>query len=278
MQNTELQQNLTNVKSITIPSGASYYATEGSIDTKSQYKPLATFEVVEYFQKRGFYITKYVESGVRAKKNIGKTKHRVVMRHQQNLFRKDEPELLITNSHNKYSSLWLNIGIYRFVCGNGQIMGDTFFSERVRHAGDTERYLDNLYDVVMQKFQEVINTVERMKSIELTENQKIAFVTRALDVRFKTSKRNVEMLAHQYQRNVLPQRFGDGFNDLYTVMNVIQERMIRGGFEYSTYDKKFNLVSKTTKEVKSLKLIDDINKGLMNLAVDTMNTVERISA
>lgn len=275
MQTIELEKNLTNVKNITIPNGASYYATEGSIDTKSQYKPLATFEVVEYFQKRGFYITKYVESGVRAKKNVGKTKHRVVMRHQQDLFRKDAPELLITNSHNKYSSLWLNIGIYRMICGNGQIMGDTFFSERVRHAGDTKTYLDNLYDVVMEKFQEVINTVERMKSIQLTERQKIAFVTQALDVRFKTAKKEVVMLEHQYRQNVTPTRFEDGFQDLYTVMNVIQERMIRGGFNYTTYDKKFNQVAKTTKEVKSLKLIDDINKGLMDLA---MKTAESISA
>ena len=128
--------NLTQFNEVEPKQNSSYYATSGSIDTSSKYKTLSTGEVVEFFREKGFYISHYTEAGVRADKNRGKTKHLVRLRRIKDRDIKDAPEILITNSHNKYTSLRLNIGIYRYACANGLIMGDTFYCERLNHIGN----------------------------------------------------------------------------------------------------------------------------------------------
>lgn len=83
---------------------------------------------------------------------------------------KEVPEIILLNSHDGSSSYQM-IGIFRFVCTNGLVCGDSFGEIRVPHKGDVVgQVIEGAYEVV-GIFDKVEESVDAMKSIQLTKRR-----------------------------------------------------------------------------------------------------------
>lgn len=244
-----------------------FYNTERSIDTSETYQVANTFEVVDYFRQNGFYISGYSEAGVRAEKNRGKTRHVVRLRRIG-----DEgkylPEIVITNSHNKYSALKINIGIYRIACANGLMLGDTFFSERIIHTGrEFNTNMLGLLQVIDEKFKESIAVINKMETTYLLPREQERFLLNVIPIRFK-SKFDIIMTPDDIKRNLTPKRVEDMEPTLWNLLNIIQEKGIHGELKYHTVDISKQTTSETCKPLRSITYKENFNKAIFDLAIE----------
>jgi hypothetical protein len=252
---------------VTPKENSAYFQTAPSTNTSERYKFIGTNTVADFFRSNGFVISSYTQAGTIKADYFGKSKHLVRLRRQIDIDNgvKDAPEILIINSHNKYTSLKLNIGIYRYACANGLILGDTFFTGRVTHCGKNYlEQLEQLLTVIEVKFKEVDSLITMMKNTTINESKKYLLMNNVLKIR---TKKEVNINNFDYKYNLRPKREADKGTDLYTIMNILQERAIGGGLYYSTKNKENETVYKQSREIKGLSQIETINKQIFDAAL-----------
>jgi hypothetical protein len=94
----------------------------------TRYQHIPTDAVVAQIESMGYYVAD--SSQARTRKNTEKdtTIHLVRMRHNDHremIAGEMVPEIVVRNSHNGYCALQLMAGIFRVVCSNGLISGDS---------------------------------------------------------------------------------------------------------------------------------------------------------
>ena len=136
------------------------------------------------------------------------------------------------NSHDGSSSYQMLAGVFRFVCHNGLVCGDTVADIRIPHKGNvTERVIEGAFEVLDQ-FDNVENHMDAMKSVTLNALEKRGiFADAALALRYDEKDG-----PHQSPREPAPwaRRFEDRKDDLWTTFNRVQENIIRGGLSART--------------------------------------------
>lgn len=89
------------------------------------------------------------------------------------------PKLIISNSYNGESMARVNIGIFRFVCSNGLVFSDSYFSEAIRHINGPqfEIKVDGLEPAIAAALNEIrtnlVNQVSRLREVRLTEVEQL---------------------------------------------------------------------------------------------------------
>jgi hypothetical protein len=125
------------------------------------------------------------------------------------------------------SSYRLNAGLFRLVCSNGLVAGHTYEEVRVRHQGDIiGNVIEGTYQVI-ENTQTMLNSVQEMSKIPLTEQEKLYFAEAAHELRFEDSEMGQIITPDNFLR---VRRHEDAqAKDLFSVFNVIQENIIKGG-------------------------------------------------
>ena len=118
--------------------------TEMAADrTSDKYQHISTIRVLDGLKREGFVPVKAMQSRVRIADKANFTKHLIRLRHVDarptvsGLF----PEIVLINSHDGLSSYRLMSGIYRLICSNGLIAGNTYEQVKIRHQGAKVRKL-----------------------------------------------------------------------------------------------------------------------------------------
>jgi Domain of unknown function (DUF932). len=141
------------------------------------------------------------------------------------------PEILFLNAHDGRMATQFRLALFRPVCTNGLVVCDeTLPVWRVPHRGNT---LDEVIAAAIrqsEQFAEVGAWVERMERTRLEAEQRVAFATCAISLRFP-NKQPEGLDPAQLLR---PRREEDQGNDLWTTYNVVQEHVIKGGLSYQT--------------------------------------------
>jgi hypothetical protein len=140
------------------------------------------------------------------------------------------------------------------------VIGDDLIAPiRVRHAGNNfdTRLISAINNVVSQH-QKVIDSIDKLKSKILSPNEVKSFQLEALQKRL-----GVDVQIKSF--NVPVHRPQDMNLDLFTVMNVVQENLIRGGAS-AVVEKDGKTSNRTIRKVNSLVTQTEINAMLWNLA------------
>lgn len=168
------------------------------------------------------------------------------------------PQIILTNSHDGLSAFTFRAGLYRLVCSNGLVIATKEFEKMsIRHKGYT---FEALQETLMTFVEQLPKTVESLNSFRetiLTDEQKVEMALKAIGIRF-----GVEGAVVEAQEVLKPARVEDEGNDLWTVFNVIQEKMIRGGFGYKAASGR----NKTARTVKNFTRDIQLNQQLYALA------------
>ena len=250
----------------------SIFTTEGAAHTSEKYKHISTIEVVNGLMKEGFMPVKATQSRTRIADKKAYTKHMLRFRHVDSkptvggLF----PEIVLVNSHDGLSSYKLMAGIFRLVCSNGLVAGNTFRQVRVKHQGDViGNVIEGTYEIVSEANRALEHT-DKMGAVILSPEEKLIFAESVHQIRFDGD----ESLAKQAiipAKFLQPRRYQEqGKHDLFSVMNIVQENVIRGGLRGIAKDSQGYRKQVVTREIKSIDQNNALNRAIWTLAEKMM--------
>ena len=137
------------------------------------------------------------------------------------------------------------------------------FSQRAHCAGK-KKHNESVVMEMVEKIPDTIKTLNSLTEVELTEEQKMDFALKAIGIRF--DKGNAEVLP---QDLLIPLRDQYKGNDLWSVFNVVQEKLVRGGFKYTLREGR--RANRTARRISNFTQDIRINEQLFDLAKSYAN-------
>ena len=216
-----------------------------------QYGFTDTYHLLEHLRNRGYVLRTVQQTG---KGQFGKVLVRLT---HPTLARSDTgaAEIVIIDSHDGTAAFQLWMGYLRFACANGLILGDNIFHAKFKHTAPdlVERVILDL-DEATGSSSSALRTIERMQHRILLPEEKLQLASDVVSGRFNYDE---VMEANRIRRAAdalvsTRRRRDDLSDDLFTVMNVVQENALRGNIMY-THDgtvTKVRSVSSITKELE----------------------------
>ena len=230
-------------------------------DASEKYSLISSIDVINELKNYNWYPTSIQVAAVKDESREDKQVHCVRLRHFDDLIAPKESavEILFFNSFDRSKAFSLSIGIYRFSCANGLVVGATFESYKLRHIGDLENNLDEIITKITEFKPKLEQKIHNFSSLMLSQAEMQTFAKLAVPLKFAPH------LEVEHTQLLQPHRDEDRQDtSLYTVMNVIQENLIRSnnitGINKET-QRRFS-----AREITSLQKDYKINAGLFDLA------------
>ena len=204
----------------------SIFATQAHESRSERFQPIPTINVLEGLRGEGFLPVFAQQTRVRVESKRNFTRHMLRLRHTS---RKIEDgsvnEIILVNANDGTASYKLINGVFRFVCANGLMVGETFGEQVVRHTGDVQsKVIEGAYEV-LRDADEVMGAVDEFKRIGLNRDEKMALAETALELRYEEpGKAPIDA-----SRLLTARRHEDDGASLWRTFNTIQENSIRGG-------------------------------------------------
>lgn len=139
------------------------------------------------------------------------------------------PRIILTNSHDGMRSFKFMIGLFRCVCSNGLVVASEKFEDiSIKHINYTIEQLQEVIAKAVNSVTEQIESINIMREVKLNDKQKKQFIIEALNIKIDNDKRKiVDLSEDDYEVISAPVREEDNGNDLWSVMNVVQEKLIK---------------------------------------------------
>lgn len=206
----------------------SIFADEAHQSRSSRYVYIPTVTVLDKLREEGFQPFMVCQTRVRDQDKKDHTKHMIRLRHASRIMDKEANEIILLNSHDGTSSYQMIPGVFRFVCANGLVVGESMGDQKVRHSGShdvVDDVIEGAYEVLRQ-FERVDGQRDAMRSQILRPYEQMALAEAALSYRYDETKAPAPITAAQL---LTPHRIEDRSNDLWTTFNRVQENVIKGG-------------------------------------------------
>lgn len=174
------------------------------------------------------------------------------------------PRIMLTNSHDGFNSFKFMLGCFRLVCSNGLIVCDNqMVNMSIRHINYNFEELRRIVASAIEQVPEIVNTMNQMRTVTLTDAQKIELAKEVVKIRKDIDEDKEIEIDNETIENILaPVREEDKSNDLWTVFNVCQEKLIKGCFNATGKNNKMRKQRRITSIKKDL----DFNQRLWNTA------------
>ena len=250
--------------------------------TQSKYPELSgrygfvdTAAAISILNDHGWNPVRAVQKPSRLSENIPFQEHMISFAPVALDDRENQPNIILYNSHNGKSALKLFVGVYRMLCSNGIIAGDSLFESKMRHSATTANGFSNLIQSQSDNVPAVMDKIDGMQNHILDHDQIVDLAYDAVNLRWdmlqETPPDNRSGSYADFVRTVKQslrvRRYGDGGNDKYTVFNRLQESLIRGGVEIESFTKRNpNGATRKAKPLFSLAETVRVNRELWNLA------------
>jgi hypothetical protein len=244
---------------------SSIFTTKGAPGTSEKYSHIPTNQIIQDMEKLGWGVVDAKQ--VRARKGEGYQKHLVVFRNNNLVIEGTDgdsayPQVLLTNSHDGKNAFTFTAGLFRMVCENGLVICSKEFENlKIRHYGYNFEELTNVINSMVEKLPLTVESMNRFKGKQLVKEQIEEFAKKAAAIRFGTEQLN--NITIDYNKLLEPTRPEDQGNDLWSVFNVVQEKLVHGMFEYTSGNKL-----RKARKIKNFKQDLDLNAKLYELAVE----------
>jgi hypothetical protein len=202
------------------------------------------------------------EVQVRKADREGFQKHLIRFQHADLMATDECFESILTNSHDGLSRYKFLLGIFRLVCSNGLMIGDTFNSIDLRHVGLDQQMIMNASRQMIEFVPELATNVEDMKKIDLSPAEREIYGESAKMLLFPKieNKEDIPVTNRQILRTRRSVDYGK--TDLWTTYNNVQENIMKGGLHFYNMETKRG---QSTRKVKSIDRNVVLNRALWNL-------------
>lgn len=177
------------------------------------------------------------------------------------------PRIILTNSHDGFNAFKFMVGMFRLICSNGLVCGEQMVNMSIRHINYNFEELRKVVTTAIEKVPEIVATMNKMRTIIPTEEQKVAMATEVIKIR-KGIKEDEKFEVEQdiIEDILTPVREEDKSPDLWTIFNICQEKMIKGGFSYINQRNKQHSRLRKQRGITSIKKDMEFNQRLWNTA------------
>lgn len=232
-----------------------------------QYTFIPTVGIINRMEEAGLVPVAVQQAPTRDPELREYPRHIVRMRYITDLGnrRPDVKEVVIGNSHNRRWPLHIFAGIFRLFCTNGLIDGSIDYGTKIAHKGDI---LDNVTLAtvsVLSHATRLMTIVEAMKQTSMPAAGALSLAYTALYAKYGEYEPAAGYTPHQLLQRV---RKEDAGTDVYTTLNVVQERALKGGITAVGTDGR----SHTMRTVRDVSQIVTINDALWQQAVSYLPT------
>ena len=176
------------------------------------------------------------------------------------------PRIILTNSHDGFNSFKFMVGLFRLVCSNGLVLcSDQFANLSIRHMNYDFETLRVMVNDIVENVPHVVCTMNQMKNTILSKDNVKELATSVVKIRKEIDDNEKFDIDEQTILDILnPIRDEDKGDDLWTVFNVCQEKMIKGGFN------AINSKNKMRKQrgITSIKKDIEFNQRLWKIAMN----------
>jgi hypothetical protein len=224
-----------------------------------RYAFVPTDKVVDLLEREGWSLVEARQVTSRTW-NPGTAKHHLTFAHER-LSRQDlavgdsTPRLELINAHNGLGTYKLLAGIFRMVCTNGLVVSDRDFGHvKLRHIGFSEEDVIKASQAVIDNVSNLSEIVDEWQGLSLNDSQIKSFAEDAAAIRWEG-----DTIKEMAEHVIRPRREQDRRNDLWTVFNVAQENIMKGGFSNVNTGRRARAVKAIDKTVS-------YNQGIWDLA------------
>ena len=237
-------------------------------NVSQHYTHIPTIQVIEDMRSLGWDVVDAKQ--VKARNTQVTQKHLVIFRNPDVVIDGEDgdvvwPQILLTNSHDGKSSFQFQAGLFRLVCENGLVISTQDFEKvKMRHMGYSFSELQEQIRTMVERLPLTVESMNKMKQVQLNEEQMVEFANRALEIRFDEAQ--MERIAIDINQLLEVERNEDKGDDVWVVFNRIQEKLLNGGFSYTTGSKL-----RKARRVKNFQQDARINSELFDLALEYVN-------
>ena len=246
----------------------SVFTNHPSSDVTEKYTFISTEKVMDDMEELGWMPVEVKEVKARKKETIGYQKHLIVFRNKDIVIDGEDgdtvhPQILLTNSHDGKNSFQFTAGLFRMICENGLVIADTEFEDvRMRHMGYTFEDLQSMIKDMVEKLPLTVESMNKMKNIELEEEKIIDLAKSLLDIRVEGTDNTYDSSA--IEEVLETQRKKDEGVGLWEVFNRVQENIIEGNFHYKTKSGKV----RQARIIKNFKQDLELNRNMFAKAME----------
>ena len=245
----------------------SVFSEKPSEDVSSKYTHIPTERVIDDMELLGWKPIEAKEVKARKKSTKGFQKHLLIFRNDDVVINGKDgdtvfPQVLLTNSHDGKNAFTFTAGLFRMICENGLVISTTQFEDvKMRHMGYSFEELQVKIKEMVEKLPLTVESMNKMQATELGQNEMVKFAKKAITTRFKEDE--LKRIKIDFRDLLTPTRDEDKGNDVWSVFNIIQEKIIDGDFEYKVAGKL-----RKARQIKNFKQDQKINKELFDVALE----------
>jgi len=246
----------------------SIFTMTPSTEVSEKYTHIPTEQVIDDMELLGWKPVDAKQVKARTKNTQGVQKHMIVFRNNEVVINGEDgdtvyPQILVTNSHDGKNAFQFTAGLFRMICENGLVIADKSFEDiKMRHMGYTFEDLQILIKDMVTRLPLTVECMNKMKLIELEEEQMFNLAKSFLDIRVEGTENTFD---DQAVKDVLSvQRKADEGFGLWEVFNRTQENIIEGNFMYKTKSGKL----RQARVIKNFKQDQNINKAMFSKALE----------
>lgn len=246
----------------------SVFTEQGADSTSEKYSHIPTNRIIDDMALLGWNVIDAKE--VKARKQVGYQKHLVVFRNNDIVIDGEDgdtvyPQILLTNSHDGKNAFTFTAGLFRMVCENGLVVSTQEFENmKIRHYGYDFETLQTTIKEMVEKLPLTVESMNKFKSTKLNSEQAKEFATKALATRF--SEDELSNISVDVDGLLTPTRDQDNGDDLWSIFNMIQEKLVHGMFSYSYAGK-----NRKARKIKNFRQDMVLNEKLYDLALEYAN-------
>lgn len=232
----EIKNELTNeqIQSFA-PNAFCKQPTNPNVSTK--YVFASTETVIEDMKKLGWNVVEAKQP--RKRSSTFRSYHMIAFQNENvKIFKTDEngnkivdcyPRIILTNSHDGFSSFKFMVGLYRLVCSNGLIIATKEFANySIRHINYTFEELRELVNSVIAAIPTHIEIMNKMQNKILSNDEQRQLALAGL--RFRKNDPELIVSTALLDELLEPTRKEDEGGTLWNTFNILQEKLMNGGF------------------------------------------------
>jgi hypothetical protein len=145
------------------------------------------------------------------------------------------------------------------VCENGLVVSTQEFENvKMRHMGYTFEELQERIKEMVERLPLTVESLNKMKQKQVEEKVAIKFAKKALTTRFTEDQ--IKIFKIDFKELIKPIRKEDEGSDLWSVFNVVQEKIITGDFTYLSGGKE-----RKARQIKNFNQDLKVNKELFEM-------------
>ena len=148
-------------------------ATAPFSEVSNKYSFLPTIRIVDMLREKGWFPTRAEQVRVRKKEREGVQKHLIRFQHPDLQLGEEAIEAVLVNSHDRSCAYNLFTGVFRLICSNGMITGDTFERISVRHINFNPKEIVYASLELIDNAPIIAGSINEMKAIDLEPNEKV---------------------------------------------------------------------------------------------------------